>query len=182
MKFLNSFKPNKTQKSSYLIGYPKWYRELCENPFSSRKDLNLEDWQTGPYLASTQIRNIAKLLNLTWKGFALHYEPNENWGYLVPNSLESNLEFIDGFPFKKYVELLKSNFNTRDGCDLELLNENIEKFKRKKLNKQEQQSNNEVKLKNKYTLEKKIQNGIEMYGCTFYRLPHKDGIENKGNF
>lgn len=46
-KFLSTFKPTKSQKSSYLIGYPKWYRELCENPFSSRKDLDLNEWQPG---------------------------------------------------------------------------------------------------------------------------------------
>lgn len=179
-KFLNNLKPNKTQKSSFLIGYPKWYRELCENPFSSRKDLDLNEWQPGPYLASTQIRNIPKLLNLTWKGFALHYQTNENWGYLVPNDLESNEEFIDGFPYGAYVRLLKSKLNTENSCDTELLKFNIEMHQKKKSNQTDSIKNEEEqKIRNKYTLEKKIMNGIEMFGCTFYRLPHKNGIEFK---
>lgn len=182
-EFLASLKPIKSQKASYLCGYPKWYRELCENPFSSRKDLNLDEWQPGPFLASTQIRNISKLLNLTWKGFALHYQTNESWGYLIPNDLESDEEFIDGFPFGEYVRLLKSKLGTDESCDLELLKRNIEMHQSKKCkNEQEEQKSAEEqkpKTINKYTLEKKIMNGIEMFGCTFYRLPHKDGIEHK---
>lgn len=174
-EFLDNLKPTKTQKSSYLVGYPKWYRELCENPFSSRKDLDLDEWQPGPCLASTQIRNVSKLLNLTWKGFALHYQTNESWGYLVPNDLESTEKFIDGFPYQEYVKLLKNKFNTKDSCDMELLNRNIEMYQKRSLNKPKGEST----ASNKQSLEKKIENGIEMFGCTFYRLPHKDGIEFK---
>ena len=51
----------------------------------------------------------------------------------------------------------------------------------KSKNEQEKKKSAEEQPKtiNKYTLEKKIMNGIEMFGCTFYRLPHKDGIEHK---
>ena len=179
-QFLGALKPTKSQKSSYLCGYPKWYRELCENPFSSRKDLNLDEWQPGPYLASTQIRNVSKLLNLTWKGFALHYQTNESWGYLVPNDLESNEQFIDGFPYGEYVRLLKSKFDTDESCDRELLKRNIEQYEKKRLQAEEPtEADQQPKVTNKYTLEKKIMNGVEMFGCTFYRLPHKDGIECK---
>lgn len=52
-------------------------------------------------------------------------------------------------------------------------------YKEKKLNKQTKTDPNKPRTINKYTLEKKVKEGIEMFGCTFYRLPHKDGIENK---
>ena len=185
-QFLADLKPTKTQKSSYLIGYPKWFKELCENPFSSKKDLDLNEWQPGPFLATTQIRNISKLLNLTWKGFALHYETNENWGYLIPNDLESTEKFIDDFPYGEYVNLLKSKFNTQSSCDTQMLKRNIEFYQAKKKSNNKQQVDSidsscslQQKTTNKFQLEKKIEKGIEMFGCTFYRLPHKDGIENK---
>ena len=54
----------------------------------------------------------------------------------------------------------------------------------KSKNEQEKKKSAEEQPKtiNKYTLEDNMRismNGIEMFGCTFYRLPHKDGIEHK---
>uniref|UniRef100_A0A8C3JRU7 DNA polymerase subunit gamma-1 n=1 Tax=Calidris pygmaea TaxID=425635 RepID=A0A8C3JRU7_9CHAR len=65
------------KRLQHLPGHPGWYRKLC---------LRLEDagWVPGPSLISLQMRVTPKLMRLAWDGFPLHYSEKHGWGYLVP--------------------------------------------------------------------------------------------------
>ena len=57
-------------------GYPTWYQDLADVKDEKVSYLNF----------STSRRAVAKLLRLTWKGFPLHHDTTEKWGYLIPTA------------------------------------------------------------------------------------------------
>lgn len=67
----------------FMPGYPAWYRDFCSKPPAKPEDN--PDWAPGPYLISTQMRSVPKLLRLKWDGYPVHYDEKHGWGYLVPN-------------------------------------------------------------------------------------------------
>uniref|UniRef100_A0A3Q3L1M7 DNA polymerase subunit gamma-1 n=1 Tax=Mastacembelus armatus TaxID=205130 RepID=A0A3Q3L1M7_9TELE len=77
------------KRRQHLPGHPGWYRKLCEK-------MSDENWSAGASLISLQMRVTPKLMGLTWDGFPLHYTEKHGWGYLVPgrrdnlNSQEEN--------------------------------------------------------------------------------------------
>ncbi|XP_041853123.1 DNA polymerase subunit gamma-1 isoform X2 [Melanotaenia boesemani] len=66
------------KRRQHLPGHPGWYRKLCEK--MSEED----SWSPGASLISLQMRLTPKLMGLTWDGFPLHYTEKHGWGYLVP--------------------------------------------------------------------------------------------------
>uniref|UniRef100_A0A673BYT9 DNA polymerase subunit gamma-1 n=1 Tax=Sphaeramia orbicularis TaxID=375764 RepID=A0A673BYT9_9TELE len=77
------------KRRQHLPGHPEWYRKLCEK-------MTEDNWSPGASLISLQMRLTPKLMGLTWDGFPLHYTEKHGWGYLVPgrrdnlNSQEEN--------------------------------------------------------------------------------------------
>ncbi|XP_027240053.1 DNA polymerase subunit gamma-1 isoform X3 [Cricetulus griseus] len=74
--------PKRTQ---HLPGHPGWYRKLCPR-------LDDPAWTPGPSLLSLQMRVTPKLMALTWDGFPLHYSDTHGWGYLVPGRRDNLVE------------------------------------------------------------------------------------------
>ncbi|XP_053741086.1 DNA polymerase subunit gamma-1 [Synchiropus splendidus] len=66
------------KRRQHLPAHPGWYRKLCE------KMSEEESWSPGASLISLQMRVTPKLMGLTWDGFPLHYSEKHGWGYLVP--------------------------------------------------------------------------------------------------
>ncbi|XP_015791652.1 DNA polymerase subunit gamma-1 [Tetranychus urticae] len=160
---------NKISKVQPLLpGYPAWYRDLCDQPFGGsklRSDEKLINWQPGPSLISTSMRAAPKLLRMLWRGYPLHYDETHKWGYLVPDSNSSTPH--GSFPFSEYLKIIsstkisKSNTDSLktedpDWMDQELFEENISL---------EEDDND--------------RSAIKMFGCKFFRLPHKSGPDNK---
>ncbi|RWS03724.1 DNA polymerase subunit gamma-1-like protein [Dinothrombium tinctorium] len=145
-----------------LPGYPKWYREFCDHPFGAskrRSEDDMQEWEPGPFLISTQMRSVPKLLKLMWKGYALHYDEKEGWGFLVPS--DSPVFNSEAFPYEQYLRLLnlyenRANYTKSDVHYFEPQDASIHLYESKK-----------------HQLFKS--NGVDMFGCKFYRLPHKDG-------
>ena len=79
------FKPlMDTAKHLYKVqpvkpGYPAWYQALCTKPdpvaggFAEPEDLS----------ASKSV--VPKLLRLCWKGYPLHRDSTEKWGFVSPD-------------------------------------------------------------------------------------------------
>uniref|UniRef100_A0A452RTS2 DNA polymerase subunit gamma-1 n=1 Tax=Ursus americanus TaxID=9643 RepID=A0A452RTS2_URSAM len=65
------------KRPQHLPGHPGWYRKLCPR-------LDDPAWTPGPSLLSLQMRVTPKLMAMTWDGFPLHYSERHGWGYLVP--------------------------------------------------------------------------------------------------
>uniref|UniRef100_A0A3Q3KTL4 DNA polymerase subunit gamma-1 n=1 Tax=Labrus bergylta TaxID=56723 RepID=A0A3Q3KTL4_9LABR len=77
------------KRRQHLPGHPGWYRKLCEKMSED------DSWSPGASLISLQMRLTPKLMGLTWDGFPLHYTEKHGWGYLVPgrrDNLESEEE------------------------------------------------------------------------------------------
>ena len=80
-------------------GYPKWYVELCEKPWTP-------EWDDCPKNLTPSKRVTPMLLRMTWLGMPLHYHDLHKWGYLCleeqlpagrsqgPNSIENNFAFV----------------------------------------------------------------------------------------
>ena len=84
-------------------GYPAWFQELSDE---------LEDGR--PHLAvSTAKRVVPKVLRLTWKGFPLHHDKAEKWGYLVPTEDAHRVleqveagDIVTDFPLREYLSFV----------------------------------------------------------------------------
>ncbi|XP_074600661.1 DNA polymerase gamma, catalytic subunit tam isoform X2 [Brevipalpus obovatus] len=160
----NASRLNKVQ--ALLPGYPAWYRELCDRPFGGSKlvsDEKLESWEPGPCRASTQMRTVPKLLRLLWKGYPIHFDQDNKWGYLVPYT-ESKFKDHDSFPFEQYMEVLSKTRRkqTEEACGQTVSFEELSQEYSEDLSNVQ-----------------KSGNSVEMFGLKFIRLPHKTGIENK---
>ncbi|KAH7972422.1 hypothetical protein HPB52_012070 [Rhipicephalus sanguineus] len=122
-----------------MPGYPAWYRDFCSKPPAKPEDN--PDWAPGPYLISTQMRSVPKLLRLKWDGYPVHYDEKHGWGYLVPN-VESDGTKLERIPEEGARELWQK-----------ILGEKTDSPR----------------------LEENADTDIGIEGCSFFRLPHKDG-------
>lgn len=173
-----------------LAGYPHWYREFCDHPFGASKQKKMsvmEEWLPGPFLISTQMRAVPKLLRLTWNGHILHYDSKEGWGFLVPTdqllNQTPNQILLDDFPIKEYLRIYRQLQSRPDQPKVPTAQELLS------LNELESEiqefgsvNGNDIRLERR-TPRSVRENGelvgIPMFGCYFYRLPHKDGPDNR---
>uniref|UniRef100_A0A668AVG8 DNA polymerase subunit gamma-1 n=1 Tax=Myripristis murdjan TaxID=586833 RepID=A0A668AVG8_9TELE len=183
------FSPVFVPGSSVLL----WYRKLCEK--MSEED----SWSPGASLISLQMRVTPKLMGLTWDGFPLHYAEKHGWGYLVPgrrDNLDSQEEnagpvcphrAIESV-YREYCEQNKQNdishvlrvmcffnpFKMEELSHLESVTEENGISMRKKKNEVETQQSQEPH----YHHGNGPYNDVDIPGCWFFKLPHKDGNEN----
>uniref|UniRef100_T1IPA4 DNA polymerase subunit gamma-1 n=1 Tax=Strigamia maritima TaxID=126957 RepID=T1IPA4_STRMM len=177
---------------------PEWYRKLC-----SKKE---ENWPPGKPVISTQMRIAPKLLRLTWNGFPLYYDDTHGWGYLVPkNSTEcSESEFGDDdecgddddgnflllfillYIFNFYNFLKVQIFFRENAANIEKLWAQLERGIGDPVELSELFLNavRNVPKREKWqkplrfpAIEPDIE--VEINGCKFHRLPHKDGPKNR---
>ncbi|KAJ6662774.1 hypothetical protein lerEdw1_010978 [Lerista edwardsae] len=188
------------KRIQHLPGHPGWYRKLCPR-------LDDPNWMPGPNLISLQMRVTPKLMRLTWDGFPLHYSEKHGWGYLVPGRKDNLLEdTLDNgspkCPFRViehlYREHCKKKGKQQPGSldtSLEeelMLTENstfwqkVEELSHldadievdlvaRPLSQNEQQS---TESHPEYHHGNGPYNEVNIPGCWFFRLPHKDGNDN----
>ena len=153
-------------------GYPTWYQDLAD----------VKDGMD-PFLKfSTSKRAVAKLLRLTWKGFPLHHDKTEKWGYLIPTADCQEViqrintgEFQTDFPLEQFYNIVMSdNIKTQSKKvdELEdLLNQMSESPQ------EEEKANPAIKTKKKTLSRKTSEVGLDIGipGVRFCGLPHKNG-------
>ncbi|XP_029909718.1 DNA polymerase subunit gamma-1 [Myripristis murdjan] len=185
------------KRRQHLPGHPGWYRKLCEK--MSEED----SWSPGASLISLQMRVTPKLMGLTWDGFPLHYAEKHGWGYLVPgrrDNLDSQEENAGPVCPHRAIESVYREYceqNSKEkpefpeysaADDLELTDSTVwQKMEelshlesvteengismRKKKNEQQSQEPHYHHGNGPY-------NDVDIPGCWFFKLPHKDGNEN----
>ena len=154
-------------------GYPTWYQDLVESK-NGAGHLNL----------STGKKVVPKLLRLTWKGYPLHHDKKEKWGYLIPASDSGQvLEAIEcgeietSFPLRQFLEVIDDNFKPKSlpgqtsGSD--------EMFDAADILSVEQEEEDSL-MKKKSKPKKRLKTdevGIDIGipGVRFCGLPHKNG-------
>ncbi|GFY73037.1 DNA polymerase subunit gamma-1 [Trichonephila inaurata madagascariensis] len=166
----------------FMPGYPKWYRQLCD-----KKNPVKLGWGPGPYLISTQMRVVPKLMRMTWDGFPLHHDAKHGWGYLVPNvKKEENLDSRD-FPLESFLRFIKYN-----KVDVSKVDQNVDIFW-SVINEPKETGVEISKMweailgkrsKQISDSETEVHYGVGPFdvgikGCQFYRLPHKDGPQKR---
>ena len=152
-------------------GYPSWYQDLAD----------LKDGKV-PFLNfSTSKRAVAKLLRLTWKGFPLHHDKTEKWGYLIPTADCQDViqriktgELETDFPLEQFYNIVMSdNVKTQANKvdELEDLLEMSETYQ------EEPTTKLPTKTKKKTLSKKTSEVGIDIGipGVRFCGLPHKNG-------
>uniref|UniRef100_A0A4W4H837 DNA polymerase subunit gamma-1 n=1 Tax=Electrophorus electricus TaxID=8005 RepID=A0A4W4H837_ELEEL len=197
-----SYLPKRRQ---HMPGHPGWYRKLCARMSSSVKEENEEVWSPGPNLISLQMRVTPKLMGLTWDGFPLHYTKKHGWGYLVPgrrDNLDTG-EDVEGpvCPYRAiervYREYCERKGKEQPQCldspppdDLMLTDSSVWQtvgalngfngfFVAKKIVYVCQVSVDMVgKSDCPYHHGNGPYNDVNIPGCWFFKLPHKDGNEN----
>ncbi|ETE65094.1 DNA polymerase subunit gamma-1, partial [Ophiophagus hannah] len=162
------------KRIQHLPGHPEWYRNLCPR-------LNDPSWAPGPSLISLQMRVTPKLMRLTWDGFPLHYSEKHGWGYLVPGRKDNLLEddpeaALPTCPFR-VIEHLYREYCKGKGkeqpvaldsyLEEDFLTENGDFWQ-----KDEMES---VKSSPEYHHGNGPYNDVNIPGCWFFKLPHKDG-------
>ena len=163
-----------------MPGYPKWFVEFCSKlkyDFEGESEVTAEDleWEAGPYLISTQMRSVPKLLRLMWNSYPIHYDTKQGWGYLVPDPTMTEIpDRVPGtvddykntiyFPYKRFRELVESREKVNksvissENSDLDsiLIEETADDLK---------------------NCGKAYDDVIK--GCLFYRLPHRGGPDKR---
>ncbi|KAF7241560.1 DNA polymerase subunit gamma-1 [Varanus komodoensis] len=192
-----SLQPKRIQ---HLPGHPGWYRKLCPR-------LNDPSWVPGPSLISLQMRVTPKLMRLTWDGFPLHYSEKYGWGYLVPGRKDNLPEVtpeseLPVCPFRVIEHLYREQCKQQGkeqatllGTSLDeefMLAENstiwqkVEKFSQQESNVEGDPATKKVmqdaagseKSHPEYHHGSGPYNEVNIPGCWFFRLPHKDGNDN----
>ncbi|XP_062998741.1 DNA polymerase subunit gamma-1 isoform X2 [Elgaria multicarinata webbii] len=188
------------KRIQHLPGHPGWYRRLCQR-------LDDASWVPGPSLISLQMRVTPKLMRLTWDGFPLHYSEKYGWGYLVPGRKDNLPEDtpdsgLPTCPFRIIEHLYREHCKEQGkeqpislNASLEeelMLTENstiwqkVEKLSQleiemdadivtKQLKQDEVES---AKSHPEYHHGNGPYNEVNIPGCWFFRLPHKDGNDN----
>ncbi|XP_015260964.1 PREDICTED: DNA polymerase subunit gamma-1 [Gekko japonicus] len=188
------------KRIQHLPGHPGWYRKLCPR-------LDDPSWVPGPSLISLQMRVTPKLMRLTWDGFPLHYSEKYGWGYLVPGRKERPVEDDLGdqspsCPFRVIEHLYQEHCKEKGKeqpvsleASLEedlILTENstfwqkVEEFSHleadgdaepaAKSSRQDEVGSAESHPE--YHHGNGPYNDVNIPGCWFFRLPHKDGNNN----
>ncbi|CAI5792756.1 DNA polymerase subunit gamma-1 isoform X1 [Podarcis lilfordi] len=188
------------KRIQHLPGHPGWYRKLCQR-------LDDPSWVPGPSLISLQMRVTPKLMRLTWDGFPLHYSEKYGWGYLVPGRSDNLPEGtpdadLPTCPFRVIEHLYREHCKEKGkeqpislDTTLEeelMLTENsafwhkVEELSRAEMEMDsdpvtKQFSEDELdhsKSHPDYHHGNGPYNEVNIPGCWFFRLPHKDGNEN----
>ncbi|XP_078007267.1 DNA polymerase subunit gamma-1 isoform X5 [Phascolarctos cinereus] len=184
--------PKRTQ---HLPGHPGWYRKLCPR-------LNDPSWVPGPSLISLQMRVTPKLMMLTWDGFPVHYSERHGWGYLVPgrrdNLLVGSSETdVAGCPYRAIealyqqycrdrgkeqpvlvAEPLLEEFMLTDNTVWQTVEElsHLESDADFENGRATQEQTNNLQLSQPtYHHGNGPYNDVNIPGCWFFKLPHKDG-------
>ena len=170
----------KSKESMYKIqpkipGYPKWYSDLCEQPYDPMVTSSVDKLGHGKEI-------VPRLLRLTWNGYPLHKDATRKWGYLVPDLQQNPDELAEYqqnegevyFPLKTFWLRTQAQSGSTISKDMtEMTAKNLEiddpdgrnKFKKKLKS---------VKVESGFTLG-------DIDGVLFHPLPHKDGKETVGN-
>jgi len=171
-KYLKKIQPK-------LPGYPSWFRDFCS------LDSDHPKWKHGyPFKISTQMRSIPKLMRLMWDGYALHHDVKYGWGFLVPETNPPDQEILEEgaprFPYEEYIKIVKPLGRNQDPYDttsesIKLLNEEGEEVT-ETLDVDLTGGTEWTTNRPEYCPE------VKVFGCRFYKLPHKNGVEaNVGN-
>ncbi|KAJ7311091.1 hypothetical protein JRQ81_006690 [Phrynocephalus forsythii] len=185
------------KKLQHLPGHPGWYRKLCLR-------LDDPDWVPGPSLVSLQMRVTPKLMRLAWDGFPLHYSEKHGWGYLVPGRKDNLLEDDSdserpACPFR-VIEYLYREHCKKKGKEqpVSLGSPMEEEFlwtdessfwqKVEELGRLEgdvdvnditqQEEAESAESRPDFHHGNGPYNEVNIPGCWFFRLPHKDGSSN----
>ncbi|KPP67359.1 DNA polymerase subunit gamma-1-like, partial [Scleropages formosus] len=168
------------KRRQHLPGHPGWYRKLCMK-------MSEDAWSPGPNLISLQMRVTPKLMGLTWDGFPLHHTEEHGWGYLVPGR-KDNLETVEDSeepvcPHRAIEELYR-DYCERNGKeqrqhmdspiseDLMLTDNGVWQTKTHAADSLLTES------LCPYHHGNGPYNDVNIPGCWFFKLPHKDGNEN----
>lgn len=175
-----------------LPGYPSWYRDFCSQPLgasrSKASDDVDKDWEPGPFMISTQMRSVPKLLRMMWNGYALHHDLIHGWGYLVPVVLDNSSSQTEGdesyFPYDSYIKIAKpvkfKALPDQDNAPVEF-DDGVIMFETNAVSPvdlatglpEKQQSEDENGLEGTYCPD------VRVKGSRFYTLPHKNGPTNR---
>ncbi|KAI1280932.1 DNA polymerase subunit gamma-1 [Halotydeus destructor] len=175
------------KKQPHMPGYPQWYRDFSL-PHGSRAAMEAtKTWSPGPYLISTQMRTVPKLLRMMWDGFALHYDDNHGWGFLVPTVMEKGDQDIENglrFPYEEYVKLVKPmafDDSTEEIWLDDLQRDDVVLQSSLNMNSNHKQifdSNDSSVIDHFKGYDEFYRSDVNVYGCRFYQLPHKLGPGN----
>uniref|UniRef100_A0A671Y6T9 DNA polymerase subunit gamma-1 n=1 Tax=Sparus aurata TaxID=8175 RepID=A0A671Y6T9_SPAAU len=178
------------KRRQHLPGHPGWYRKLCEK-------MSAEDgWSPGASLISLQMRVTPKLMGLTWDGFPLHYTEKHGWGYLVPGRRDnldtcwlvcSSLVLSHRAIESVYSEYCEQNSKERpeysdsDSADLVWTDSEVwKKVCRLIVSFTLSKDPYDVSAESQchYHNGNGPYNDVDIPGCWFFKLPHKDGNDN----
>lgn len=188
------------KRIQHLPGHPGWYRKLCPR-------LDDPNWVPGPSLISLQMRVTPKLMRLTWDGFPLHYSEKHGWGYLVPGRKDNLLQDtpdneLPKCPFRVIEQLYREHCKEKGkqhpgSLDTFLQEElmltedstfwqKVEELSRLDAdidvdlvaNPSRQNEQQSAESHPEYHHGNGPYNEVNIPGCWFFRLPHKDGNDN----
>lgn len=188
------------KRIQHLPGHPGWYRKLCPR-------LDDPNWVPGPSLISLQMRVTPKLMRLTWDGFPLHYSEKHGWGYLVPGRKDNLLQDTPDnespkCPFRVIEQLYREHCKEKGkqhpgSLDTFLQEElmltedstfwqKVEELSRLDAdidvdlvaNPSRQNEQQSAESHPEYHHGNGPYNEVNIPGCWFFRLPHKDGNDN----
>lgn len=189
------------KRRQHMPAHPGWYRKLCLRMSEE------EDWSPGAILISLQMRVTPKLMGLTWDGFPLHYTEKHGWGYLVPGRRD-NLETTEDTegpicPYRAienvYKEYCEQKGKEQPQCldslpsdDLMLTDssvwQTVEELSRLEVVSEDEILPRTVRAKKATSIDSANEcpyhhgngpyNDVNIPGCWFFKLPHKDGNEN----
>uniref|UniRef100_A0A8C5FJY7 DNA polymerase subunit gamma-1 n=1 Tax=Gadus morhua TaxID=8049 RepID=A0A8C5FJY7_GADMO len=188
--------------------YRKLCEKMSSGPGEEDGEGDDDDWCPGPRLLSLQMRVTPKLMGLTWDGFPLHYTDRHGWGYLVPgrrDNLGAPLgEEEEGprCPHRAIEEVYRESCEqkgkeqpqyTEAGPSDDLMLTDTTVWQ--KVQQLRQHGNNmNIILMNVLVLRKPAgpkdvsgchyhhgngpHDDVNIPGCWFFKLPHKDGNDN----
>lgn len=189
------------KRRQHLPGHPGWYRKLCEK--MSEED----SWSPGASLISLQMRVTPKLMGLTWDGFPLHYTEKHGWGYLVPGRRDNlvALEETTGpvCPHRAIERIYKEHCedNSKEQPDyldsdpsddlmltdstvwakveqLDSQDSLLEENGRRAINWSKDPPHASEQSQCHYHHGNGPYADVDIPGCWFFKLPHKDGNHN----
>uniref|UniRef100_A0A672UCS0 DNA polymerase subunit gamma-1 n=1 Tax=Strigops habroptila TaxID=2489341 RepID=A0A672UCS0_STRHB len=189
------------KRLQHLPGHPGWYRKLCLR-------LGEPGWVPGPSLISLQMRVTPKLMRLVWDGFPLHYSDKHGWGYLVPgrrdnltaapseeegpscphrvieylyrqHCLEKGKEQPLGVAVEDKLPVMDDSMIWQKVEELSQLEVDVEE-KMGRADQSLEQPCEPVKPRSQPSFHhgNGPYNDVNIPGCWFFKLPHKDGNEN----
>ncbi|GFR97400.1 DNA polymerase subunit gamma-1 [Elysia marginata] len=183
---------------TFMPGYPVWYRDLCPR-------INDPDFYPGPSNISTQSRVTPKLMRLTWEGFPVHYNDKHGWGYLVPHQEELTQVDLElrrqgepdqsekhPFPIKAFLEFVQQSEHKcssssdssviHSDSSMNLLNS---QFDDNAMELHEKIQHWDTAMQGRQKKKKSTEHSgigpynIDIPGVRFYKIPHKDGEQNR---